>query len=480
MSKMEETLKKMAGAFSKENTQSSSSTKRHAGPRANDLRGDPNCPICGGIGFLRLDVPVDHPDFGKIQICSCRQGQVSQQVRQRLHSLSNLDKLAHLTFENFQPRGRIGLSPYKADSLERAFNHAHLFAQHLDGWLLLQGGYGCGKSHLAAAIANFAVGMGVPTLFITVPDLLDTLRFSYQDPESTFEERFDEIRRAALLILDDFGTQNATPWAQEKLFQIINYRYVNRLSTVVTTNLAMDEIEERIRSRLMDPELVTAVYIVATDYRNPSDDTGYPDVSSLENHIDQTFSRFEDRHEEGLAAEDVQNLQRALQIATEFAQKPKGWLVFTGPHSSGKTHLAAAIANYRKEIGYPLIFISVLELLDHLRATFSPSSQIRYDKLFNEVKSTPLLILDGLGTQSATPWAREKLFQLFDHRYNAKLPTVITMAMKLEELDKTEPQLVSRMLDRRLVTVFVITAPAFRGLPKDSPTSTRRTGKRRS
>ena len=63
--------------------------------------------------------------------------------------------------------------------------------------------------------------MGVPTLFLTVPDLLDTLRFAYNDEDTTFEERFDEIRNAKLLVLDDFGTQNATGWAQEKLFQII-------------------------------------------------------------------------------------------------------------------------------------------------------------------------------------------------------------------------------------------------------------------
>jgi DNA replication protein DnaC len=44
-------------------------------------------------------------------------------------------------------------------------------------------------------------------------------------------------------VLDDFGTQNATGWAQEKLFQIVNYRYINKLSTVITTNLALDEIE---------------------------------------------------------------------------------------------------------------------------------------------------------------------------------------------------------------------------------------------
>ena len=117
-------------------------------------------------------------------------------MRERLFRLSNLNELSELTFENFNPRGRVGLWPEQAASLERAYNHSRQYAQNLKGWLLLQGGYGCGKTHLAAAIANFAVSLGVPTLFITVPDLLDSPRFAYQDPEATFEERFEEIRNA--------------------------------------------------------------------------------------------------------------------------------------------------------------------------------------------------------------------------------------------------------------------------------------------
>ncbi len=93
--------------------------------------------------------------------------------------MSNLDALKELTFETFKP-ARVGRpGSMQADRSELAFNHARQFASSLQGWLLLLGGYGCGKTHLAAAIANFAVSMGVPTLFLTVPDLLDWLRFSY-------------------------------------------------------------------------------------------------------------------------------------------------------------------------------------------------------------------------------------------------------------------------------------------------------------
>ena len=267
---------------------------------AHNLPGDPNCKHCGGLGYLRSDVELGHPDFGKLEVCICRRRNIADSVRERLFSLSHLDELKDLTFESFQPRGRKGLSEYQANSLEIAFNSARYFAQNLNGWLILQGNYGCGKTHLAAAVANYAVGMGVPTLFLTVPDLLDTLRFSYDSQDTTFEQRFDEIRTATLLILDDFGTQNATGWAQEKLFQIINYRYINRLATVVTTNLSLEEIEERIRSRLADPELVTRSRIVSSDYRRPVSDMGYPKLSSLDLYGNHTFANFSLRENEGL------------------------------------------------------------------------------------------------------------------------------------------------------------------------------------
>lgn len=431
------------------------------------MLGDPDCPICKGVGFIRMDLPLNHPDFGKVQICSCRTEQVRSVIHRRLYEFSNLAELKNLTFENFQPRGRIGIPPFQADSIETAYNQSRLFAQSQNGWLLLQGNYGCGKTHLAAAIANFAVSLGVDTLFVTVPDMLDSLRFAYQGDDVTFEKRFEEIRSIALLILDDFGTQNATSWAQEKLFQILNYRYINRLPLVVTTNLHLDEIEERIRSRLLDPRLVTKVYILASDYRNPVDEMAHSRLSSLANHKEKTFSSFSNRQEEGLGQEKLKNLEKVLKAALNFSKKPSGWLVFMGETGCGKTHLAAAIGNYRAEIGEQPIFVYVPELLDHLRATFNPNSLVSFDRVFDEIKHNRLLILDGFGVQSQTPWVREKLNQLIDHRYNAKLATVITMRDTLEDLYATEPGIASRLMDRRISTAYMINAPDYRRRHKD-------------
>lgn len=412
------------------------------------------------MGFLRQDVPLDHPDFGRLQICTCRQGQVSQDIHRRLFAMSNLDELANLTFETFKPRGHFALPPRLADNLESAFNSAQQYARSLTGWLMLQGGFGCGKTHLAAAIANFAVNLGVPTLFITVPDMLDSLRFAYGSPDATFEERFEQIRTSPLLVLDDFGTQNATAWAQEKLFQIVNHRYVNKLPLVITTNLSLGDIEDRIRSRLMDPQLVSRVIIQAPDYRNPGDDGSDSEISTLPFLSSRTFATFDSRREENLTREQQQSLDKAFQAARAFAERPQGWMVLIGEDGCGKTHLAAAIANYHKELGASPIMVSVPDLLDHLRATFSPNSSVTLDRLFESVRAANLLILDDLGTQSSTPWAREKLHQLFDHRYNTGAPTVITTTDLPENID---PRLRSRMLDRRLCTIYYLDVPPYTG-----------------
>ncbi|MCH7587244.1 MAG: ATP-binding protein [Chloroflexi bacterium] len=453
--KIEETLKKLA-----ENTSADGSTTENKSPPKSEMLGDPNCPYCKGVGYLREDHPVGHPNFGKLEICSCRSEAIRDRIRSRLYQFSNLDELEHLTFESFTPRGRMGLGEQQQDSIERARNQARTYAETLQGWLLIQGHFGVGKTHLAAAIGNECASRGISTLFLTVPDLLDSLRFTFSDKNTSFEQRFNEIRNTPLLILDDFGTQSATDWAREKLFQILNYRYINKLPLVVTTNLMLAEIEGRIRSRLSDPDVVAHIFIQAPDYRRPVDDSGQHELSSLALHSRQTFGTFNLRKRERLDPADQRTLEEAFKTAKKFAEDPEGWIVFTGTYGCGKTHIAAAIANYRASQGFTVIFVVVPDMLDHLRATFNPASSISYDRRFEEIRTAPLLILDDLGSQAMKPWVKEKLYQLFNYRYNATLPTIITSSDQFEEID---PRLRSRMRDQRLCQIKPITVPSYRG-----------------
>lgn len=426
------------------------------------LPGDPECPICHGIGFVRQDLPVDHPDFGKMEICSCRKNQVEEAERKNLYDFSNIQSFKSMTFDSFHVEGR-GTKKDSNKSLEVAYQNSKSFAADPKGWLFLTGKFGCGKTHLAAAIANEIIQNGTPTLFLTVPDLLDWLRYAFSGQEVSFEARFTEIRDVPFLVLDDLGTQNATAWAEEKLFQIMNHRYVNKLPTVITSNLEVAEIDERISSRLNDRDLVNQITITALDYRDPfveHKDSPISTLSYLSKH--RTFNNFSARKAEKLPQNEQKSLDQAFMAAQRYAEKPAGWLIFLGSYGTGKTHLAAAIANYRRAAGDDPIFTVVPDLLDHLRATFNPNSPVSYDHVFNQVRNAKLLILDDLGTQNTTPWAREKLFQVLNFRYETKAPTVITSSISLEKMD---PRIRTRMLDNRVCSIYSLEVRPFEALP---------------
>jgi DNA replication protein DnaC len=453
MKRLDEVIRKTGVDSSKANMPTISSTEEPT---------EEVCPLCGGLGFVREDVPLGHPHFGKLFPCRCKLAEITRQRMETLRALSNLEHLAHMTFDAFVPEG-YGLASDRAANLHLAYDLARQYAAKPEGWLILFGGYGCGKTHLAAAIANHTLERGQPVLFVVVPDLLDHLRATYS-PNSPvrYDERFEEVRSAPLLIFDDLGTQSSTQWAQEKLFQILNFRYNARLPTIITSNHSLEEIDLRIRSRMVDPSLATIVTILAPDFRRSGVDQEQSDLSSLSLHQEMTFEKF-DLRQDDLPPDERANLKRAFDLCCDYARTPDGWLVLTGDYGCGKTHLAAAIANKRAASGQPALFIVVPDLLDHLRATFSPTSQVRFDKRFEEVKSAPLLVLDDLGTESASPWAQEKLYQLFNYRYNARLPTIITMAQRIDEVD---PRIRTRMLDVGRCTVFAIIAPSYRGLPQ--------------
>lgn len=191
--------------------------------------------------------------------CECLETERERRHVESLHRLSALDAFRDRTFENFDP---------KVQGAGEAYALARAFALDPYHWLVFRGGVGSGKTHLAAAIANEAIRRRIPVLFAVVPDLLDHLRATFAPTSSVqYDEMFEGVRSTPLLVLDDLGTESSTPWAQEKLYQLVNYRYNYQMPTVYTTNRRMDSLDERVQSRLGDQALCKIAEITANDFR---------------------------------------------------------------------------------------------------------------------------------------------------------------------------------------------------------------------
>jgi DNA replication protein DnaC len=443
--------------ISGENTDTWSSDDRRSEPK-----GDKDCPICRGAGFVHPRSDSGKPDFSRAVPCQCVKLSIEKEQEDRLLKYSNLGALANCTFESIIQSGTSG-DTLKKELFRKAFEEAKLFAVEPKGWFVLVGPSGSGKTYLAAAIANQRIKIGQPAFFQTVPEFLDHLRSAFAPgSEMPYDELFNKVCNTPLLILDDLGVQNSTPWAKEKLDQLLNHRYIHELPTVITMSTSISELDDRLRTRLSNTRL-SRIYVIE---EKPSSLQIFSWGKEYELQKQMTFKSFDSKRL-NLPAEQRENLAFAYTKAVEYAESPEGgWLILQGVNGCGKTHLAAAIVNYRYEANKPALFLGVTELLEHLRNTFNPESKISYDQIFEEVKNVHLLILDDYGEQSATPWAQEKLYQVINYRYNARLATVITTTCSFDEI---ESRVSSRMVDPRISMVINITAPDYRGDKPASP-----------
>lgn len=135
--------------------------------------------------------------------------------------------------------------------------------------LRLVGNYGCGKTHLTAAIIHRLAEKGIGGVFVVVPELLRAIRRGFNQPNEDSEKIVKLTEKAPLLVLDDLGAEKPSDWVREQLYVIINRRYENMLPTVITTNCTMKELVDRVGQRTASRiiEMTTPYKITAADYR---------------------------------------------------------------------------------------------------------------------------------------------------------------------------------------------------------------------
>lgn len=229
--------------------------------KSEPVAGKTVCNFCDGRGLVIKDAGLAAP-------CSCMK---QQALHNKLKSAQLTKSVLGAKFSGFD------LDYYsrtnKDETTDRSYYELAVMAlkaakqfageasenPHCDG-LLFTGPVGSGKSFLAGCIANALLDMGKEVMMVVVPDLLDEIRATYDqdkyDRHAVTELGIiDAARKVRILILDDLGAHNYTEWTRNKIYNIINYRLNNRLPTVITTNLSLENLEdylgERTTSRLI-------------------------------------------------------------------------------------------------------------------------------------------------------------------------------------------------------------------------------------
>lgn len=240
------------------------------------------CTICEGSG-LRL---VERPDGTRVaQECTCR---AERKAARQIASARIPERYLHCTLEDYEPNYQ-GQNRSLSGALVQARNFVRGYPLETGGnGLLLTGSIGVGKTHLAVGVLQALISdRGAKGLFWDYRDLLKTVQHSYNPTVATTEH--DVLRpvfEAEVLVLDELGANRPTEWVWDTVAHILNTRYNDRRTTIITTNYANlppgatlangaraavreetlgDRIGERMRSRLQ--EMCVTVEMTGEDFR---------------------------------------------------------------------------------------------------------------------------------------------------------------------------------------------------------------------
>lgn len=241
------------------------------------------CERCGGAGYYKEAVPFWHPHFAKLFPCACTIAFWGKRAVARLGD--ELGSLADKTFANFDldrdiPKDvawKTRAVPIAAQrgALIKATELCQSYADAPRSWLYLYGTVGSGKSHLAAAIGNVRASRNEQVRYRSAPGLIDALKAGFEN--HTSDAILDDLLRCDLLIIDDLGAENSTPWTRERFFRLLNERQGK--PTILTSNRDVDDLgldEDVDAARIADRIAQQAARVLLPVYSYRRLDRGAP------------------------------------------------------------------------------------------------------------------------------------------------------------------------------------------------------------
>ena len=218
------------------------------------------CPYgeCDGAGLLFDDATnTAYPCRCRAQVIAKRRARSLSAVIPKLYRNASFDRPPVSDIE-----------PRRVVQDVRSFTNR--IDDHLDAGrgLWFMGPVGTGKTTLAMLVSQAALKSGRSVAIYSLPDLLRKIRHTFDD--GSHDDLFDRLTAVDLLHIDDIGAEQSTPWVLEELYSIVNARYEDRRSMVITTNILdrealCEQIAERTVSRLT--EMCDELLLIGHDRR---------------------------------------------------------------------------------------------------------------------------------------------------------------------------------------------------------------------
>ena len=218
-----------------------------------------DCPKClnRGLVYGVRYFPGQGASLG-VMVCECN---TERTAVKRLRESGLADSVKRYTFENFQ-----AIEPWQRAMLETAQKYAAQGAK--DGaWMFFGGNPGAGKTHLATAIIGKLI-REKDVAYAIWPQMAQALKASVMDDEA-YDRQMRRYQRAEVLLLDDFlkpgrdrkGNEEGASAADMRLsFDLLNYRYLNRLPTIISSEWHIGELAE------MDEAVASRIYEMCGEY----------------------------------------------------------------------------------------------------------------------------------------------------------------------------------------------------------------------
>lgn len=225
----------------------------------------PACPECNGIGYIRLDVPVGHPKFGKVERCPNARACIQEKSLQAAEIDPRVgltpDEAHNLTW-NLVKRG-VNQADQACETTKRAYMSGY-------GMVFMYGGYGQGKSLLLKIAVATALNDGKRAAYANLASVLDDIRTAYDERENKMTElvhRMEWWTSLDVLAVDELDKVGQTEWARERVFQLLDARYQRAVRqealTVIAANYqSTDELSGYLKSRIEDNRFVGNGYVI--------------------------------------------------------------------------------------------------------------------------------------------------------------------------------------------------------------------------